>query len=344
MSLLEALKPLLASSKVFRELPAEGGQKPSRKRRRGFGTGGVGTPKIGQGGTLDPLADGVLVLGIGSGTKKLADFISCSKVYRTTALLGSSTLSYDSQDPVLQFRSSKHVTREALHDAVESFKGKQEQLPPLFSSVRIDGKRLFDYAREGVDLPRPVERRAIEVHDIALQDWTEAEQHAYKHPEKRCSAEEREIAMRARRLAGLEQGSPAPDDAQAPDSTSEEEEKASAAFTLDMTVSSGTYVRTIVHDLGAKVGSAAHVVRLTRLRQGQWVLPEYKEELDKADGEKVCEAVPWSVLQKAIDAYQASQKSKKAKVDDEKGTKDDVAEPQHDEDGLLEWERMLLAR
>lgn len=350
MSLLDALKPLLAASKVFQDVSAHTGSgRPGRNRRKRFrgGDGSAGTPKLGQGGTLDPLADGVLVIGIGAGTKRLQDFLACSKEYRTVGLLGASTLSYDSEDPILQRAAFDHVTPDVIRDILPSFRGKQNQLPPLFSAVKVDGKRLFDYAREGKDLPRPIEGRSIEIQNIALADWKPAGEHTFHEPARECSEEERTIAIRARQLAGLEDGQGAEGgEEQRPT----EKAKPAPAFTLDMTVSSGTYVRSVVHDIGLKAGSAAHVVKLTRTRQGKWVVPGYEEVKGKSvsSTEERKEAVDWSVLQRAIDRHNLQRKSRK--VSDGKDVKTDEVhvadggESAIDEDGLEEWERILLER
>lgn len=112
------------------------------------------------------------------------------------------------------------------------------------------------------------------------------------------------------------------------------------AFTIDMTVTSGTYVRSIVHDIGAALGSAAHVVRLTRVRQGEFSIGELGPEARAADapaeGTEGAEkgtaevalpgnCIEWSVFEKALKAQ-------------EKG------ELEKDQDGLAEWERILLTR
>lgn len=103
--------------------------------------------KMGQGGTLDPLADGVLVIGIGQGTKKLDQFLGCIKVisflsalqqisrveqeYRTTALLGCETDTYDSEGARVRVAPWRHITRENVETALEQFRGEISQTPPM---------------------------------------------------------------------------------------------------------------------------------------------------------------------------------------------------------------------
>ena len=375
MSMLDTLKPLLARSKLF-QIPADQDLKRQRwksktKRHRDdnrFATGPDGgsymAPKIGQGGTLDPLADGVLVLGIGAGTKRLQQFLECTKEYKAIGLLGTSTLSYDADEPILLRRPYKHVTPEMIEDALPGFRGKFKQMPPLFSAIHIDGMRLFEYARQGKDLPRPVEKRNVEISDLQLVGWKKGGEHSYKEPEKECDEEEKKVALRARQLAGMdaaeehEEGSEVIQAAEVKDvvdskrgiesngvQTIGETETSPPTFTLQMTVSSGTYVRSVVHDVGAQVKSAAHVVRLSRTRQGDWISPEYRLK-EGEDESKLRKAVDWEPLLKAAKALQRDTSTKRQKTG-EQGEEASIEEKDADkaiesENGLSEWERLLL--
>ncbi|KAI5833932.1 pseudouridine synthase [Schizophyllum commune Tattone D] len=298
MSLLNDLQPLIATSKLFvsedkiKELKKN--KKPSSKKYRQ-------AVKIGQGGTLDPLADGVLVVGIGKGTKRLNEFLLCSKEYRTTALLGCETDTYDSEGSQVRQAHWRHVTREAVEAAIPQFVGEILQTPPIFSALKMEGKPLYEYARNGIPLPRPIEARKVTVHSLEVDEWL-GSKHTFKLPEKRLTDAEREKLEAA--LRGIQpdakvqdEPEPAPTEAAAateyaapPAADSDTTEEAAStpsaateskgsvahptAFSLKMTVSSGTYVRTIVHDLAHAVGSAGHVVVLTRTRQGRFSLGE----------------------------------------------------------------------
>ncbi|PWN34223.1 pseudouridine synthase [Meira miltonrushii] len=333
MQILDKLKPMLGKSKVFQSINTN--QQKSRRNRRGAGT----IPKIGQGGTLDPLADGVLVVGIGAGTKKLQQFLDCSKEYRTVGLLGCSTLSYDSEDPILEHKPFDQVKAEGVKEVLREFEGDLMQFPPLYSAVKIDGKRLLDYARAGEDLPRPIEARKITIHKSSLAKWQEPDQHEYNAPSKECSAEERKIAKRARRMAGLDGKQTEAEEEAAESSELTSKEQRAPAFTLDLTVSSGTYIRTIVHEVGQKLDSAAHVVKLTRTRQGPWVVPGY--ESSPNDTAILREAIEWEVLEKAISEYHNGESAKKRKT--ENGQTQATNDVQDDQD-LQEWERLILER
>ncbi|KAL1660797.1 pseudouridine synthase [Schizophyllum commune] len=274
MSLLNDLQPLIATSKLFvsedkiKELKKN--KKPSSKKYRQ-------AVKIGQGGTLDPLADGVLVVGIGKGTKKLNEFLLCSKEYRTTALLGCETDTYDSEGSQVRQAHWRHVTREAVEAAIPQFVGEILQTPPIFSALKMEGKPLYEYARNGIPLPRPIEARKVTVHSLEVDEWL-GSKHTFKLPEKRLTDAEREnleAALRGIQPDAKVQDEPEPEEAaSAPTAATESKVTVEhpTAFSLKMTVSSGTYVRTIVHDLAHAVGSAGHVVVLTRTRQGRFTL------------------------------------------------------------------------
>jgi len=86
---------------------------------------------MGHGGTLDPLASGVLVVGVGSGTKKLADFLGGWKEYEATCVFGIVTDTYDAEGKILRWATTSHITREAVEKELESFKGDIQQRPPM---------------------------------------------------------------------------------------------------------------------------------------------------------------------------------------------------------------------
>ncbi|CZR65170.1 related to pseudouridine synthase [Phialocephala subalpina] len=138
--------------------------------------------KIGHGGTLDPLATGVLIAGVGKGTKSLQDFLLCTKVYETVVLFGTSTDTYDRVGKVLKRAPYDHITKEKVEEALGQFRGKFMQLPPLFSALKMNGKPLYEYAREGKEIPREIERRSVEVLDLELVEWMEGGTHQHVAP------------------------------------------------------------------------------------------------------------------------------------------------------------------
>jgi tRNA pseudouridine55 synthase len=134
--------------------------------------------KIGHGGTLDPLAEGVLVIGVGAGTKMLSSYLSGSKGYRAVAKLGVATDSLDAEGKVVATADASHVTAEALRDALVYFRGDIQQIPPMFSALRKNGERLYELARKG----EVVERAPRNVTVYRLELVTTADQSELSSP------------------------------------------------------------------------------------------------------------------------------------------------------------------
>ena len=177
------------------------------------------TRKIGHGGTLDPMATGVLPIFVG-GVTKASDYAAAQdKTYEAGFTLGFSTDTQDTTGTVIE-RSDRRVTLDEVRDALEGFRGAQKQIPPMYAAIKIDGQKLYDLARKGKEVERPA--RDITILDIALLDFDEQAQ--------------------------------------------------KGAFRV--TCSKGTYVRTIVHDLGQKLGTCAAMHALTRIRSGVYTLAQ----------------------------------------------------------------------
>jgi tRNA pseudouridine55 synthase len=312
--------------------------------------------------------------------------------YRTTALLGCSTDTFDSQGSIVSYAPYSHLSPSAIESVLSRFRGEILQYPPIYSALKMDGKPLYEYARNGEKLPRPIEPRKVIVHELVLESWQEGKKegagqedkgHGFRWPEKKMTQEERELADTAARLvreaeaaesqassASLEapasstaeshvvpptsqSSPPQPDDFSAPTSTP-------PAFTLRMTVSSGTYVRSIVHDIALALNSAAHVVVLQRTRQGEFSLPDASTG---AGGD----CVSWDLFQQAVDERQEERKAaglwggEKGKGSQKKIAAQKVFDVEEDEemmgndetpvevakpagDGLKAWELALLSK
>lgn len=167
----------------------------------------------------------------------------------------------------------------------------------------MDGKPLYEYAREGLALPRPIEPRSVTVHSLEIESWLGSD-HKYQWPKKSIDAEAKTALQNA--LRSVEENVDLSDTAEP---TGPEETP--AAFVLKMTVTGGTYVRSIVHDLSHSLSSAGHVVTLSRTRQGRYVT-----EAPSEDGDLEC--IPWEVFTEALE--------NPGEVDDE---------------GFFEWERQV---
>ena len=133
--------------------------------------GAVKIKKVGHAGTLDPLATGLLIICTGKMTKQIDTFQGQEKEYTGTICLGKSTPSFDLETEVDEETPIDHITEEALHEAAKELTGALMQVPPLFSAVKIDGKRAYKHARKGDDIElkaRPVEVKVFEITQVAL--------------------------------------------------------------------------------------------------------------------------------------------------------------------------------
>lgn len=108
--------------------------------------------KVGHAGTLDPLATGVMILCTGRATKLIESFQYQTKEYVATLFLGATTPSFDLEKPIDKEYPTSHITRELVETKLQQFIGSIEQIPPVYSAVKVDGKRAYEYAREGADV------------------------------------------------------------------------------------------------------------------------------------------------------------------------------------------------
>jgi len=172
----------------------------------------LGIRQIGHMGTLDPLATGLLILGIGEGTKLQPFLAELDKTYECTAHLGARSSTYDAMGTIEAVADPAGLEREKVVEAAAPFRGTIEQAPPPFSAVKVAGRPLYSYARRGEAVEsRP---RRVRVFSLDIVAWT-------------------------------------PPDLE-----------------LRMRVSSGTYVRSIVHEIGESLGVGAYVSRLRRTEVG----------------------------------------------------------------------------
>ena len=262
--------------------------------------------------------------------------------YKTTCLLGCETDSYDSQGVRVCVAPWSHVTRQSIEEVLGKFRGEIMQTPPMcvcfsgsatsaiipsaeaqyvlfrFSALKMDGKPLYEYARKGIPLPRPIPPRKVIVHSLEVVDWTEGTAHEFHWPEGILSPADKDKMKKALEGAIHDDTAKLPTDDE-PDLAVKYEGSRPPTFVLAMKVSGGTYVRSLAHDIGHAVGSAAHVVTLTRVRQGNFTLEPNK------DDDVAC--VPWELFEEAV------------KEDEE--PKENVA---RDENGHRKWEAEVLKK
>jgi tRNA pseudouridine55 synthase len=169
----------------------------------------TGVSRIGHAGTLDPFATGLLIVGVGrSCTKRLGEFLGQPKSYEAVAVLGATTATQDKDGKIIVTADASLPTEAQIRAMLPRFTGELRQTPPMFSAKKIDGKKLYELAREGITVERkPV---AVTVHSFELL--------SYDSPRLR----------------------------------------------FRVNVSSGTYVRTLAHDLGAALGCGAYLEELRR--------------------------------------------------------------------------------
>lgn len=173
----------------------------------------LGQKKIGHTGTLDPEAEGVLPVCLGAATRLCDMLTDQDKTYRAVLLLGIRTDTQDMAGTVLESRPVT-VTEGELKAAAREFSGSYQQIPPMYSALRVNGKRLYELAREGKTVERAA--RTVQIYELSVD----------------------EIAL--------------------------------PRATLTVTCSKGTYIRTLCHDIGEKLGCGGCMEQLTRTRVGKF--------------------------------------------------------------------------
>jgi tRNA pseudouridine55 synthase len=108
--------------------------------------------KVGHAGTLDPLATGVMIICTGKATRRIEEFQYQTKEYVATLELGATTACFDKELPVDATYPVEHITRELVNTVIPTFTGEIWQVPPVYSAVKVEGKRAYDYAREGKEV------------------------------------------------------------------------------------------------------------------------------------------------------------------------------------------------
>jgi tRNA pseudouridine55 synthase len=200
--------------------------------KRALREGGYPKVKVGHGGTLDPLATGVLPIALGEATKLAGRMLDSDKIYEFTIGFGAETDSLDLEGRVIATSDARPTLAE-IEAVLPRFTGPIEQVPPAFSALKIDGKRAYDLARAGEDVE--LESRRITVHSLC------------------ASAPLREQNNFAQRRRGAE------------------ENEVLEVF-LTAHVSKGTYIRSLARDIAHALGTVGHVTMLRRTKAGPFSL------------------------------------------------------------------------
>lgn len=249
---------------------------------------GVKKLKVGHAGTLDPLASGVMIICTGKATKQIDQLQAGTKEYIATLRLGCTTPSFDAEHPVDATFPTSHITREAVMEALEKFKGSIWQVPPVYSACKVEGRRAFDYVRQGEEVE--LKAKELVIDEIELLDLHLPEQGIVSPKAEqllstvRNGIDIKEYGRRKQSIEDLglvpfgkqgnldEKESVVEAEAPAPESAEPEDlsvEKVSY-LTIRVVCSKGTYIRALARDIGQALQSGAYLIGLRRTRVGDF--------------------------------------------------------------------------
>ncbi|KAJ1815108.1 TruB pseudouridine (psi) synthase 1 [Coemansia sp. RSA 2599] len=232
--------------------------------------------RVGHGGTLDVEAGGLLVIGLGKSCKLLDGFLKGGKSYLADARLGVATDTYDAEGRVTQIAQTEGIGADDITRCLQRFSGNIEQLPPMYSAIRVDGRRLYEYARMGQDVPVPLKPRPVYVDNINLVYFSNPGQQPFGARVALPSDAAEYYASGAHRWVDGA-GSPGIGDVLLPYSN----DPRAARVQLAIRSGGGVYIRSLIHDLGQTLGSAATMLTLLRLSQGPLRLD--RDSIDVSD-------------------------------------------------------------
>lgn len=186
----------------------------------------AGQRKVGHAGTLDPMATGVLLVCLGQATRVAEFLMAGHKRYRATITLGRATDTYDAEGQTLSSGGPTGFTSAQVEEALAGFRGRFEQVPPMYSALKKDGQPLYKLARRGLTVERKA--RSVQVYELNLRDWSPP------------------------------------------------------SLVVEILSSPGTYVRSLAHDLGQRLGCGGYLEALVRLSSGRFAL-ETAVSLDRLE-------------------------------------------------------------
>ena len=190
--------------------------------------------KVGHAGTLDPLATGLLILCTGKFTKQINDIQTQEKEYTGIITLGATTASYDLEKPIDIEYPTEHITEELIQTTAKNFVGTQEQTAPLHSAKKIDGKRAYEYAREGEEVVIKSNNIVVKAFEVEV-----------------CDFEGNELIK---------------------DSKINQEQPYQKGIHVRFRIvcSKGTYIRAIARDFGEQLNSGGYLSKLVRTKIGEF--------------------------------------------------------------------------
>ena len=187
--------------------------------------------QIGHTGTLDPFAEGVLPICIGKATR-LIEYLNDDKAYIGTVQLGKSTTTYDLEGETIDV-SDKTPDIEEIENELNNFRGNIEQLPPIYSAIKVNGKKLYEYARKGEEVE--IKPRSVNISELKILNY----------------------------------------------------DQENRILELYIKCSKGTYIRSIAHDLGKNLGCFGHLIKLVRVKAGDFEVENSIKLEDLTDIETV---------------------------------------------------------
>jgi tRNA pseudouridine55 synthase len=206
----------------------------------------LGTKSVGHTGTLDPLATGVLIVATDSSTKLVQFMTADSKDYLAFISLGASTPTLDAEGPIFEQKEVPEFSSEEIKTVLEKFVGAQQQMPPIYSAIHVNGERAYDLARAGKEVK--LELRNVTIHKLELIKY-------------------------GKNLAAVTEGIPHPLPTPLGDFPT---------LLVFASVSSGTYLRSLARDVGEALNVPAHLSGLIRTRVGKFKLEQANDLEDLA--------------------------------------------------------------
>lgn len=211
--------------------------------------------KIGHAGTLDPLATGLLLVCVGKASKSIPQLQDGDKVYTGTFVLGATTPCYDLERPINHYYPYKHITQELVAEKAQTFTGTIMQVPPMFSAVKIDGQRAYEYARTD-DPSVTIQPKAVTVHSFEITAFRPGT----KDPSDLKDPKDSRDPKAPGALTHLYQTPLGEVPSHLPQ----------ADFRIHC--GKGTYIRSLARDLGETLGSGAFLSALRREQVGDYTV------------------------------------------------------------------------
>lgn len=216
---------------------------------------GIKRLKTGHAGTLDPMASGVMIVCTGKCTKLIDQLQAGTKEYIATLRLGCTTASFDSEHEIDATYPTAHITKEMVDTALSKFVGEIMQIPPVYSAVKVDGRRAFSYAREGDEVK--LQAKPLVIDELELLDINLPEQNLISpHAEEVAGMIKAGVRIKeyGRKLQHIEDV--------------EVESEVVPYIKIRVVCSKGTYIRALARDIGQALNSGAYLIGLRRTRVG----------------------------------------------------------------------------